>query len=367
MESTTTNAPAAHPPAKGIPHAQMYVVLIVGLVLAGLAGMLGYHLLAAKPLQERLDAERALSMRLSGLQSPVQNKLDARYSDADGNLLADAPSDPALLLDPPTLAFCYLNAEDDEFFRQSMADLMTAIAAATDKKVEYVNFETAQDQVLALRDGKLHISAFSTGGVPQAVCVAGFIPVAALGNEQGLSRYEMEFLVAASSPVKAIPDLRGRELTFTTRSSNSGCKAPMVLLNEKFGLMPGRDYGVRYSGGHDKSIAGLVAGKFETITVASDVLERALTKGTVKKEQFRSIYKSESFPTAAIGFTSTLKPELAEKIRQTILNFDWKGTSVEAGLGSSGHRKFVPVDYKADWQQVRQIDNAVGSTYAIKE
>lgn len=367
--SPTTPTPSSpvNAPAKGIPHVQMYVVLVIGLVLAGLAGMLGYHFLAVQPLKERLTAERSLSMRLSGLQSPAQNKLDARYADSDGNLLADPPSDPAQQIDPPTLSFCYLNSPDDAAYRQSMSDLMAVIARATDKQIEYLNFETPQDQMIALRDGKLHISAFSTGGVPQAVCIAGFIPVAGLGNEQGISRYEMEILVAAGSPVKAVAELRGRELTFTTRSSNSGCKAPMVLLHDNFELMPGRDYGVRYSGGHDKSIAGLVAGKFETIAVANDVLERAITKGTIKKEQFRSIYKSESFPTVAIGYASSLKPEVAQKIRQAILTFDWKGTSVEAGLGSSGHQKFVPIDYKADWRQVRRIDEAVGSHYQIKE
>jgi phosphonate transport system substrate-binding protein len=38
--------------------------------------------------------------------------LDARYTDADGDLVADIPTDPADQIDPDTLIFAYTPDED---------------------------------------------------------------------------------------------------------------------------------------------------------------------------------------------------------------------------------------------------------------
>ncbi len=102
------------------------------------------------------------------------------------------------------------------------------------------------------------------------------------------------------------------------------------------------------------------------IAVANDVLKREVAAGTIKPAQFRSIYKSENFPTAAIGYAYNLKPELAAKIRAAILDFDWKGTGLEKEFGASNQTRFVPVDYKNDWALVRRVDDSIGFPYQIK-
>jgi phosphonate transport system substrate-binding protein len=344
-----------------------FVVIILAVaLLATIASAAAYYVLVETPLQARLDDANNMLFHLSGLGNPITHRLDARYVDANGDLLADAPTDPAQQIDPPTLAFSYVAADDPTQYKQVFAELMAHISKATGKPVVYFDAASTEVQLHALRDGKLQITTLNTGNVPVGVCEAGFIPVAGLGDAAGSTKYQMEILVAANSPIQTVDDLRGHELTLTDPGSNSGYKAPLVLIKSDFGLLPGRDFGIRYSGGHEESIRGLARGTFEAIAVANDVLKRAISDGTIKPAQFRSIYKSENFPTAAIGYEFNLKPELAGEIRAAILDFDWKGTGLEKQFGPSNETRFVPVDYKNDWALVRRIDDSIGFPYEIK-
>jgi len=342
------------------------VAILLVIVLGMLAGAVGYYKLVEIPIQSRLANENDLVLRLTGLQNPVVNRLNPKFTDADGDLIADAPTDPAQQIDPATLVFSYVAVEDPSEYKTAFADLMTHISKVTGKPVVYFGTTSTDDQLRALRDGKLQITALNTGSVPMAVCEAGFVPVAALGDASGTTHYQMEILVRADSPIMTVDDLKGHELTLTDPGSNSGYKAPLVLLKSDYGLLPGRDFGIRYSGGHQQSIRGLAAGTYEAIAVANDVLAREISDGNIKQAQFRSIYKSENFPTAAIGYAYNLKPALASQIRSAILDFDWKGTSLEKEFSSSGQTRFVPIDYKNDWALVRRIDDSIGFTYQIK-
>ena len=54
------------------------------------------------------------------------------------------------------------------------------------------------------------------------------------------------------------------------------------------------------SGGHDKSALGVLSGDYDMAPVASDVFERMVTRGTVKGDDFRIIYKSPIFPDLVV-------------------------------------------------------------------
>jgi phosphonate transport system substrate-binding protein len=348
---------------RSLPGIIMAVVLLVAI-----AGAMAYYVLIETPLQARLADGNNILIHLTGLENPVNHRLDTRYVDANGTLVADPPADPNQQIDPPRLLFSYVPAEDptESEYKKAFSELMEHISKATGKPVEYFDASSTDAQLRALRDGKLQITTLNTGNVALGVCEAGFVPVAGWGDANGSSKYQMEIMVAANSPVKTVYDLRGHELTLTDPGSNSGYKAPLVLLKSDFGLLPGRDFGIRYSGGHEQSIRGLADGTYEAIAGPNDVLKREVAAGTIKAEQFRSIYKSENFPTAAIGYEYNLKPALAAEIRGAILDFDWKGTGMEKEFASANQTRFVPVDYKNDWALVRRIDDNIGFPYEIK-
>src|SRR5262249_28642420 len=75
---------------------------------------------------------------------------------------------------------------------------------------------------------------------------------------------------------------------------------------------------------------------------------------------YRTIYTSEkTFPPACFGYTHNLKPELAAKIREAFLSFEWKGTSLESAYKAANQSKFVPVNYKEHWALVRDVEEEV--------
>jgi phosphonate transport system substrate-binding protein len=211
-----------------------------------------------------------------------------------------------------------------------------------------------------MHDGQLQVAGFNTGAVPPAVNVSGFVPVCAIPTQDGTALTHTDIIVPADSPLQKPEDLKGHELTLTDLGSNSGYKAPLVLLREQFGLQPLSDIRFRYSQSHNVSIAGVAAHRYEAAAVADDMLGRQLTANTLNMSQIRIIYKSENFPTAGLGYVYNLKPELAQKVRDALLTFDWKGTSLEKLLDSGNQTKFLPVNYKNDWTLVRRIDDEMG-------
>ncbi len=169
----------------------------------------------------------------------------------------------------------------------------------------------------------------------------------------------MQFLVPAGSNIKKVGDVRGHKIMFTRLDSNSGFKAPLVLLMDKpYSMMPDRDYEWGFSQGHEESIKRVAAKEFEVAPVASDILTRMVEQGDVKAEDFVSIYESERFPPATIGIAYNLAPELRAGIQETLLGFDLTGTGLEGEFGADV-TKFVPVKYKDDWANTRRIDQVV--------
>jgi len=345
-------------------HLHFPVALVVSVIVIGAVAVVIY-LQIQTLMQERINAANEASLRLSGLATPVVNRLASQYSDANGNMVADCPSDPAQQLDPPVLNISYIATEDPEKFRDGFKELMAHISQATGKPVNYVLTRDTDEELRDLRDGKLQIAAFGSGTVPLAVDACGFVPVCRLGGsaEDG---YHMLIIVPANSPMNQIYDIKGHELGVTEVSSNSGYKAALVLLSKDVGYVPGRDFTLRFSGGQDLSIKHIADGTYQAAAVASDVLVRAEAEGRIKVSDFKVIYSSELFPTAPLGYAYNLKPELAAKIRAALLDFQWKGTGLENLFGPSGQTKFIPVNYKNDWALVRRIDDAIGSAHVLQ-
>lgn len=351
-----TDTPRRHTPP-------IVLFLAVVLPVAAIAAVL-WMVWIRIPREQNKEMNEQLVLRTVGLATPVSNRLDARYTDADGDLVADTPTDASLLLDPDPIVFSYVAVDDPTDFRDAFKEFMDHLAKVTGKRVEYLMATSTEEQLVALRDGKLHVTGVNTGNVPLAVNCAGFVPVAKLAGDAGTG-YQMEIIVPAGSAIQKPEQLVGRELALTEAGSNSGFKAPLVLLQSHYALAPGRDFGIRYSGSHEASIEGVAAKEYDAAAVANDVLSRAIGAGAIQPDQYRSIFKSESFPTAGFGHTCHLKPELAAKVKEAMSTFVWTGTGVEREFASAKYNKLVPVSYKDDWALVRRIDDEIGSVHKL--
>jgi phosphonate transport system substrate-binding protein len=296
------------------------------------------------------------------LAAPV-SALDKRYVDIDGDLVADTPSKT---INPTTLVFAYTPGEDPALYSRVWDELLRHLEKVTGKRIQFFPVQSNAAELEAMRAGRLHIAAFGTGTVPMAVNCAGFVPFAVMGGNRGVLGYEMEIITYPDSGIKKPADLKGRKLAFTSPTSNSGFKEPSVLLRKEFGLEAGRDYTTTFSGRHENSVLGVVNKDYEAAAIANEVMHRMIARGVVKKDQIRSVYKSDTFPTAAFGVAYNLDPTLAAKVREAFFSFSWVGSKLEQEFSSLGVSKFLPITYKKAWAVVRDVDAAMNVTYTCK-
>ena len=280
--------------------------------------------------------------------------LDVRYCDANGDLLADTPSDSSQWLDPGTLIFSYTAVEDPSVYENVFSELMEHIAKKTGKRVKWYGPESYAAQVEAMRSGRLHVSGFAAGATVYGVNLGGFHPVAMMGNKDGTFRgYKLWLITHKDSDIKTVKDLKGRKIAHVTPSSNSGNQAPRALF-KNMGIVPDKDYEVIYSGKHDNSIMGVVNRDYDAAPVASTVMQRMVERGIFDASEVRIIWESDQFPGTSYGYIYNLAPNLQEKVREAFLTFDWAGTGLEKDFGKRADA-FIPVDYVKNWQVIRTI------------
>ena len=290
---------------------------------------------------------------------PNRGQLDTLYCDADKDLVADTPTDPAKLKDPSTLIFAYSAVEAPQVYQKAFQPLMDALATCTGKKIVYMPANSPTALIEAMRSGRLHIADFGTGSVGFGVNLAGAVPFVAIADKNGIAGYKLAAIVRADSPFKTLADLKGKRVAHTSPSSNSGNLAPRVFFPEN-GLVPDQDYKPLMSGGHDKSVLGVLNRDYDMAPVASDILNRMIDRGEVKAADLRIVYESKVFPTSSFSRAHDLKPELAEAIRKCFLDFKFP-PEMRTQFNNNTH--FVPINYKETWAPIREIAEKTGTPY----
>ena len=299
-------------------------------------------------------------------QDCPRGDLDQRFCDVDGDLIADTPTDPSELVDPDTLIFAYTPVEDPAVYKEAWSDFLTHLEAETGKSVVFFPVQNNAAQIEAMRSGRLHIAGFNTGSNPLAVNCAGFNPFTIMASEDGNFGYEMEIITYPGSGIEKVEDIKGKQLAFTSPTSNSGFKAPSAILKGDFDMLPERDFEPVYSGKHDNSILGVANKDYMAASIANSVKARMLSRDVITEDQVVTIYKSQTFPTTGFGTAHNLTPELKEKIKNAFFSFEWEGTTLQAEFEKSNEGQFLPMTYKEFWDVIRKIDAANGVSYSCE-
>ena len=297
-------------------------------------------------------------------QDCPRGTLDKAYCDRDGDLVADAPADPKLLVNPSTIIFSYTPVEDPAVYQKAWDGFIKHMEKTTGKRVVFFPVQSNAAQLEAMRSGRLHVAGVNTGGNPIAVNCAGFVPFAMMAAMDGSFGYEMEIVVHADSPIKNPVELKGKKVAFTAPTSNSGYKAPSAILQADFGLEAKKDYEPVFSGKHDNSILAVANKDYESAAVANSVLSRMIERKVVDPAKLRSIYKSETFPTTGYGHAHNLDPKLVEKIKEAFFTFQWEGSALKQEFKKED--RFISITYKKDWNLIRKIDEVTGVKYTCK-
>jgi phosphonate transport system substrate-binding protein len=316
------------------------------------------------PVIAALVATVVLGKPAAAQEDCPRGALDKAYCDRNGDLVADLPTDPKRIVNPSTLIFSYTPTEDPAVYQKAWDGFIKHLEKLTGKRVVFFPVQSNAAQYEAMRSGRLHVAGVNAGGNALAVNCAGYVPFAMMASADNSFGYEMEIIVPADSPIKTPADLKDHKVAFTDATSNSGFKAPSAILKADFNLESKRDFEPVFSGKHDNSILGVVNKDYEAAAVANSVLNRMLDRKVFDKTKIRSIYKSQTFPTTGYGHAYNLDPKLVEKIKEAFFSFAWEGSALAAEFKKEA--KFIPINYKKDWDVMRKIDEATGVKYTCK-
>jgi len=329
-------------------------VLYLGITLA--IGIVAYVMFRATQEQasSKDSVDRLIATR--GLIQPVRKRLAPDYSDKNGRLLADPPSQQSQQLDPDALVMAHYIDADTDAQLVDWDDLQSQLAKATGKHVVSQEYRNIADDIAATKAGNIQIVALHAADTPYLVNNVGFIPVAVLGSEVGTNGNRLNIAVSAKSKIQKLADLRGHKLTCTVPESMTGYRAAIVLLMQEVGMRPDVDYSIGFSMGQKRSVLGLIGGEFEVAALSDDKLKSMLKDGSIKPSDYRVIYTSEVIPRLTIGYVYNLRSDLAAKVTSAVLDFRNERGVADETTGQP--MRFFAIDYKKDFEFVRRIDDS---------
>ena len=281
----------------------------------------------------------AVNVGLAGLavaQDCPRGTLDKAYCDRDGNLVADTPTDPSKLVDPPTLIFSYTPVEDPAVYQKAWDGFIKHMEKVTGKKVVFFPVQSNAAQLEAMRSGRLHVAGVNTGGNPIAVNCAGFVPFAIMANKEGVFGYEMEIIVPADSPIKTPADLKGKKVAFTSPTSNSGFKAPSAILKSDFNLEAKKDFEPVFSGKHDNSVMGVANKDYDAAAIANEVMFRMFERHVVDKAKIRTHLQVGDLPDHRLRLRLQPRSEARGQDQGSLLHLPVGRLGTQGGIQEVG-------------------------------
>ena len=342
--------PSHHPSNACLRLARPIVYACMAAAVAAVA-YAGYQAIQARTALRESQDKMVESFDLT---TPTRRHLAAQYTDKNGRLLPDAPTDPEKLLNPDTIVLSYGEDSDVEIQPVNWDGFQKHLSEITGKKVISQKYNNTVEDVAAIKEGKIHVVALHAADAPYLVNNAGFIPVAVLGTGETALGNHLDLAVAKDSDVKQLSDLRGRTLTCTQPTSITGHRAAIAVLLDEAKLRPDVDYIVNYSLGQTKSILGLAEGEYTAVALSDDKLKSLIKAGRVKPSDYKIIYESQVIPRFTIGYAYNLAPEVAAKVTDAILGFTNEAAIEDEDTGKP--MRFFAVDYKKDFEFVRKID-----------
>ena len=292
-------------------------------------------------------------------------KLDARFKDADGDLVADAPADPKESI--RRLIFAYTPVEDPAVYAKVWDSFIKHLEKTTGKRVQFFPVQSNAAQIEAMRAGRLHVAGFNTGATPLAVNCAGFVPFTLMSTKDGTYGYKMEIITYPGSGIDKPEDIKGKKMALQRRDLQSGYKAPAAILRDKFKLegkgLRGRFLRQARQLDPRRRQQGLPGCRRRQLGAeAHDRARRA--QGRAGEDDLRL----RQLPFDRLRHVYNLKPELARKVEEAFFTFPWEGSALSTSSRTTIRQvdHFLKITYKQHWQVVRDVDQAMNVSYACK-
>ncbi len=173
------------------------------------------------------------------------------------------------------------------------APLMKYLEAKLGMKVEFIPVTDYAASVEALVGKKVDMAWFGGFTFVQANVRSGGKAVPLVQRVED-EKFKSVFITTDAN-IKALPDLKGKDVSFGSPSSTSGHLMPRSFLLAA-GVDPDKDFRrVAFSGAHDATIAAVASGKVQAGALNISVWEKFVADGKVDASKVRVFYTTPPY------------------------------------------------------------------------
>jgi phosphonate transport system substrate-binding protein len=227
---------------------------------------------------------------------------------------------------------------------KNMEEVAKYLGEKTGLKVEFVPSVDYAALVSGFERGEVQLAWF--GGLTGVQARSVSPGSEAIAQRPLDAKFKSVFIAAKELNVTKLEDLKGKSFTFGSESSTSGSLMPRYYLTQA-GINPETDFNgnPNHSGSHDKTIALVQSGAFQTGALNISVWEKSIKENKVDLNKVKVFYTTPEYfdYNWTINNPNNINKVYGEgtkdKVKQALLNMN-----IEAG-GSQGEAlKFFQTD-----------------------
>ncbi len=226
----------------------------------------------------------------------------------------------AATVEAQTLRVGLIPSEDSRAMLAQSKDILDALEKNLGTKVQGFVATDYNGVIEAMRAKHIdvaYLGPFSYVLATTVTPVEAF--VIAETKKAGRTFYHSQIITLASSGIKTLDDLKGRNFAFVDPASTSGYVFPLAGLI-KAGMEPRRDFkNVIFTGAHDANAVAVANGKVDAATIADRILDAAIAKGHIMAEQIHVVWRSAPIPESPMVWRRDLSDELKARVKAAFL------------------------------------------------
>jgi phosphonate transport system substrate-binding protein len=208
-------------------------------------------------------------------------------------------------------------------------------------KVEFIPVADYPAAVEALVNKQVDMVWFGGFTFVQAKLRSGDKIVPIVQREED-TQFRSVFIAQKDSGIKALADLKGKQVSFGSASSTSGHLMPRSFLLEA-GIEPERDFKrVAFSGAHDATIASVVSGRVDAAALDITVWRKFVGENKVDTSKVDVFYTTPPYFNYNYSVHADMPAAQREKVAQALLALKADNPEGKEVLGLARATRFVP-------------------------
>jgi phosphonate transport system substrate-binding protein len=239
---------------------------------------------------------------------------------------------PCATLAQGTLNIGLVPAEDPRLIVADNQALIEALRASLGMEIKPFVATDYNGVIEALRAKKLDVALLGPFSYVLAASIAEVDPIAIPETDKQGPSYHSLIIARKDRNIRSLADLKGKTFAFVDPSSTSGHLFPKTGML-RAGLNPDKDLRAIFAGSHDASAIAVQNGKVDAAAVADGLLEAAIARGVVKRDEIVIVWTSDPIPGAPIVMRRDLPEALKQRIRAAFAamhDLPWsKGTVIK--------------------------------------